>query len=350
MRQLPAKTLESLRGEAPDRPVTAVQESPGLRPPRGRTIFQEDWWLDAASNGAAETVRVSWEGMSVAALSFVRTRRYGLRRLVMPPYTRTLGPVFTLPPAKAAHHFANVRRATADLLAQLPPYDICYQLLRPSDESALAFALAGADVASRFTWRVDPGDPLPVVFDRIAPRIRRLIRACERTCTVESHLEFERFRRVCLRDRGPDETRHDFATMERIFQACAGRDCTRILTVVGANGTDLASAILVWDGEAAYYWNVARDREHSGGGANSLLLWSAIRFAHDRNLVFDFDGYKGSRAGAFLALFGVTPAIRPAVVLSRGLGRVALAAQSVFLGIRRSREGRSQETESRAEG
>lgn len=299
-----------------------------------RTLFQEDWWLDAASNGRYETIELVWDGRKVGTLSFMRGRRRGLRHVFLPPYTRTLGPVLNLPAAKAAQHHANIRRVVAELLDRLPPHEHFHQLLDPSAESAFAFSLAGCDVTARFTFRVHPDEGPDVVFDRIAPKIRRLIRASEKTATVQAHLDFDRFRRICDRDRSPEASHHDFQTMARLFERGAAREQATILTVVDEKGADLASAILVWGGGVTYYWNVARDRQHSGGGANSLLLWRSITFALDRGMTFDFDGYWSARAGAFLSLFGVAPVIRPSVTLATGLGHAGDVMRRVYRAVR----------------
>jgi hypothetical protein len=299
-----------------------------------RTLFQEEWWLDAASGGRYETIDVIWDGRKVGSQSFVRDRRRGLRHVCMPPYTRTLGPVLNLPEAKAAQRHANIRRVVAELQQLLPPHEHFYQMLDPCDESAFAFSLAGCEVSARFTFRVQAGESGEVVFDRIAPKIRRLIRASERTCEVQAHVDFDRFRKTCDRDHAPDESTHDFATMARIFERSVEASRTTILSVVDEHGADLASAILVWGGGVTYYWNVARDRQLAGGGANSLLLWRSMEFARSHGMAFDFDGYKSTSAGVFLSLFGVTPLIRPSVVMTRGLGYPADAMRAIYRSVR----------------
>lgn len=89
-----------------------------------RSLFQEDWPATAASDGRVETVEVRWDALQVASLSFMSYGRFrSLRRLDMPPFTRTLGPVVTLPESKPTKHALNLQRVTRELRRVAPPHD-----------------------------------------------------------------------------------------------------------------------------------------------------------------------------------------------------------------------------------
>src|SRR3569832_1724176 len=89
-----------------------------------RDVFSEEWWLEAASGGAWEQVEVGDRCGAHAILPFMRERRYGAVRLSMPPYTRTLGPIFSLPPCKPVTRLDSMRSLAADLLDRLPRFDL----------------------------------------------------------------------------------------------------------------------------------------------------------------------------------------------------------------------------------
>jgi Acetyltransferase (GNAT) domain len=294
-----------------------------------RTLFQEHWWLAASSGGTVEVVHVNWEGQQVASLAFMRRNRFGHRSLVMPPYTRTLGPVLSLPVSTPSRHAKNLRRVVRELIVQLPSHETFHQTLDPEVESGLAFLIAGCEIGQSFTFRITPDTPLKSVFERIDGRTRRLIRACSEQLSVESTLDLDRFIRLSYRDRPPIGNYHDFAAITRIFDACVRREQAIILTATGENGCDQACVVLVWGGRVLYYLLPARDRDLASGGTNAFLLWEAIKFAHSRDLVFDFDGFGSSSTAKFLLSFGVFPLARTSISHRNLLGQLVKCARDL---------------------
>lgn len=279
-----------------------------------RTIFQEDWWLQAASNGAIETISVHWGGCDVASLSFTRKERpFGVRSLVMPPYTRTLGPVLNLPPSMPAPRCANLRRVAREIMLGLPRHDHFSLRLDCEDETAFAFALAGCAIGQQFTFRVAADADPSRLLEQVDRSTARLIRAASRRLRLHEHADFDRFVDVAYRHHPGERNSHDFQALKRLFVACTQRRQAIILGLTDAQGHDVASVLLVWGYGTLYYLVPHRDRERSGGDANALLLWSAMEFALDRGLVFDVDGYHSAGTASFLSSFGFPRHIRHVV-------------------------------------
>src|SRR5947209_4786927 len=59
---------------------------------RDRTIFEEDWWLTAATGGKIERAEVRWDNVVVGSLDYYATKEMQMRKIVLPPYTRILAP------------------------------------------------------------------------------------------------------------------------------------------------------------------------------------------------------------------------------------------------------------------
>lgn len=279
-----------------------------------RTVFQEDWWLRAASNGALETVAVNWGGSEVASLGFVRKERpFGIRSLVMPPYTRTLGPVLRLPPSMPAQRCANLRRVAREIMLGLPRHDHFSIRLDCEDETAFAFALAGCSIGQQFTFRVAADADPAQLMEQVDRPTARLIRAANRRLRLHEHADFDRFVDVAYRHYPAQRNSHDFQALKRLFTACIQRRQATILGLADAQGHEVASVLLVWGHGILYYMVPHRDRERSGGDANALLVWSAMEFALSRGLVFDLDGYHSVGTASFLSSFGFPRHIRHVV-------------------------------------
>ena len=300
-------------------------------------IFQQEWWLQAASRGRVETVEVRWDAIKVGSLSFVRNRHFGaFVSLRMPPYTRTLGPVLTLPQSSRVQEAVNTRRVIAELIAALPRHDSLFLLLDPDDPTGFAFSVNGYAVAQQYTFRIAAGTTTPQLWSGIASSTRRLIRSVGTKLTIERHMDLDRYQALTARDHPEAKSTHDFTALRCLFDEARSRDCVTILSCVGSDGIDVASVVLVWDDAVLYYWLPQRDRQQSYTGANAMLIWNAICFAVDRGLMFDFDGYNSVGTAHFLATFGAPPVARPAVSHENlfGLLRIALRRHPRVNGIR----------------
>lgn len=291
---------------------------------RRTPLFTSAWWLDAATDGRCETVTTTWDSQVTGSLSFTRVKRLGMISLRMPRYTRTLGPLLAPPPSKPVQRAANIRRIVRELVASLPAHDDFTTTLDPAADPAIAFAfdVAQYHALQAFTFRIDPGSPM--MWSDLEYRTRNTIRTAQKSLTVRDTVDFDRFERLSRKERQGGANYHDFAALRRLFEAALCRGQAMIRCAVRGDGTDAAAVILVWDDEVMYYWVCARDRAaRDAGGANTLLLWEAIRTAQARGLIFDADGYCSPGSACFLAGFAWAPVARP--VISRSSTRYRLA-------------------------
>ena len=230
-------------------------------------IFQQRWWLETASHGRIETVEVRWDAVIVGRLDFYRSRRFGLVTLGMPPYTRTLGPVLTVPGTSPATRLLNTNRVVSGLVAALPSHHSFFQLLDPDDSTPFAFVMAGYAATQQFTFRVPAGTNPALLWSNLASPTRRLIRRAQDVLTATCHLDLERYVALTGRDHAAPSSTHDFAILRDLFDQARQRDCVAILSAVTKDGTDAASVILVWDDHVLYYWLPQRDKRQSCNGA-----------------------------------------------------------------------------------
>jgi hypothetical protein len=290
------------------------------RPASARCLFQEEWWLEAASGGAWERVEAGHASGAHAVLPFVRERVHGVLRIGMPPYTRTLGPVFTLPPSKPVTRAENMRALVGELAGRLPRHDLFEQMLAPGAEhAALAFVLNGFAARTQYTFRIAPDVPPERSWDALCQKTRNLVRTASRRFRVDRHAEIGRFVALSRAQiaAGGKADRHRYAAMARAFDAAQARGQAAVLSAM-EDDRQAASVALVWDGEAAYLWNTARDPGLAGSGALSLLVWEACRLAAARGLAMDMDAFGTPAAGRFVAAFGGEPVPRP-VIVRRGI-------------------------------
>jgi Acetyltransferase (GNAT) domain len=299
--------------------------SPQLAARPAPTIFDEDWWLDAAAPGAWDRVGVIWDSEAVGEMAFHVTRRSGLTYLKMPHLTRTMSPRLFPPAAKPAIQAISHQAIVAELLQKLPRHDRFERALNPGCPSVQGFVHANMAVTHMFTFRSARGDGPETMLGLAHQKTRRIIARAQRECEVERGMDLDRFIRL-HRQAYSGKTFVDYAILRRLFDAAAARRRTEIIFVRLGPKTDAAAIILMWDSETTYYWLIARDTAQNYVGANSLLIFEAMCTAHRLGLVLDLDGYVRPEVGAFLMKFGLEPVVRPYV---NGSSRLWLGLRAI---------------------
>ena len=77
------------------------------------------------------------------------------------------------------------------------------------------------------------------------------------------------------------------------FSACQARDSGEILKASWPDGNPAAMVFLVWGHGRMYYLLTTRVIDPKDNGSVPLLIWSAIKRAHERRLIFDLDDKRG---------------------------------------------------------
>lgn len=294
----------------------AVAATPAAGSPNrvrlAQTIFDEDWWLDAAAPGAWDRARVLWDGELVGEMAFHVRRRWGLTYIRMPHLTRTMSPRLLAPPGKAVTRDINNQTIVGELLRKMPRHDRFERALDPGCPSVQGFVHAHLAVTHMFTFRSAPGDGPEQMLKLAHGEARRAINKAQRDCSVERGMDLDRFIKLHHQSYG-EETLVEYATLRRLFDAAAAKQQVEIVFLRLNGGADTAAMILIWDKTVCYTWLLARDAKQNYVGATSLLTFEAMRTAHRLGCILDLDGYVSPKVGAFLMKFGLPPVARPYV-------------------------------------
>jgi hypothetical protein len=297
----------------------------------GATLFHEDWWLNAATNGHWDRVTIERDGAVVATMPFILRHRFALRFLTTPPYTRTLGPLLANIPCKGSRKLATQVDLLRSLLAKAPKHDRFEMTLPPDSDLALAFTTCSYTVTNTFTFVWDGTPTVDRLWQEMQPKTRRKIHATAQRLHAERHTDIERYNRMSVLEHNRFFTNHnDFPAINQIFQACVDRNQAMVLSAVNEEGKDVAVSVLVWGCGVLYNLLAARHPKYAGPGANSFLLWEAMRTAREKGLTFDSDGVYSPHAAVFYSRFGLTPKVRPTVNFGNSWWKLAFMAKATL--------------------
>lgn len=301
-----------------------------------RSIFGEDWWFDAAAPGAWERVTVARDGVPVGEMSFVRSRRMGMTFLGMPAMTRTVSPKLRLSNGKPVTRRVNAVSIIAELVEKLPPHDRFETMLAPNCPSVQGFLHCDFAVTHTYTYRSPLGLGPKGLMAAAHQKTRNVIVKARETLEIERSSDLERFIRLHAARFGADNL-VDYAVLRRVYAAAHQRGQAEIVFARREGLGDVAAVILLSDQDAVYFWTAARHALHPSGGANSLLIFEAMKIADTKNVQLDLDGYASAQGSVFLMKFGLQPVVRPFVNRSNRLWKCAHLANML---LRPNREDR----------
>ncbi|MEP7210527.1 MAG: GNAT family N-acetyltransferase [Alphaproteobacteria bacterium] len=277
-----------------------------------QTIFDEDWWLDAAAPGEWDRAQVVWNATTVGEMAFHVRRRWGLTYIKMPHLTRTMSPRLFPPAGKPVNQTIDNQAIVVELVGKLPKYDRLELSLNPGCPSVQGFVHANLAVTHMFTFRSEAGLGPEAMLKQAHAETRRIIGKAQRECLVERDADLDRFIKLHRQSYG-ETNLVDYSILERLFGAAAAHGQAEILFARHQGGPDTAAMILLQDQRTTYTWLSARNIEQKYRGASSLLVFEAMRSSHERGSILDLDGYVRPEVGSFMMKFGLQAVTRPYV-------------------------------------
>jgi hypothetical protein len=291
------------------------------------TIFHEHWWLKAASGDQFGEVEVKEGTDVVGRLPFIVDRKAGFRILRHPAFTHLLGPVVNSGYGKPQTRLKNRIRISRDLIDKLPAFDHFKQGMDPSIDNGLAvadglaFQERGFHVGFQYTFQVDCRNPVKSIFSDMHTGVRQRIRRAEEAYevkTIDDPQRFVSFYLENLKNTG-QKSNIPFGNFSSVYSECVTRQCGEIIAAVRPDGTPMAMTFLVWGNGTMYYLMTTRTQELQDTGSVNLLIWAAMKKAHELGLVFDLDGVTTYGTARFLSGFGGNVRTRMIVTHSRPL-------------------------------
>jgi len=274
--------------------------------PQVNSIFQQPWWLEATSPRQWGVVEIEKSSSIVARLPYVIKRKQGLKLLTMPKLTQTLGPWLAPSTAKYSKQLAQQKDLINSLIEKLPPFDYFSQNFHYSIQNWLPFYWKGFSQTTRYTYTLNNLTDLDSLWADFQENIRREIRKAKKKIVVRSDLSLQKFiylNELTFKRQGIDLP-YTKELVHRIDKACIDHQSRKIFFAEDSQGVIQAAIYIIWDQKSAYYLMGGSDPDLRNSGANSLLMWEAIKFASTVTQSFDFEGSMIEPVERFFRAFG----------------------------------------------
>ena len=269
-------------------------------------LFHEPWWLSAATEGAFQETTVTRNGRIVGRLPFIVTRRFGFTEINMPAFTHIAGPAVNVGEGKQQTQLIRRLSIVRELIDRMPPFDACKLAFRASTADGLAFQDRGYRTMPQFTFQIDCTRDPQQLWQDMHFKTRQHIRRAEEKFTVGAVSDpevFTQFYEENLRKTGR-KNNLNFTAFGAVFRECQLRGCGDILCASWPNGVPTAMVYVVWGRGVMYYLLATRAADSGDNGSTCLLIWAAMKRAHELGLTLDLDGVSTSGTAHFYSGFG----------------------------------------------
>ena len=275
-----------------------------------KTIFHEEWWLDAVAPGRWRETSASRGGRVVGYMRYVERMMGKLTICEMPQITRVLGPVINPEGDKTESRLRFGHSVLQELLETIAAHDHVEMTLEPSFDNLSAFLSAGFDVRIMPTLLLDCRRSVDDLWAGLRDKTRNLARRASERLTVQEVTDADAFVAFYLANLRGEPSYFDLCLPPRIYEAAVARGQAKILSATDETDTVHAAVFFIWDDQKAYYYLSTRDSDIADIGAVTLLMWEGIKIAQRLGLEFDFDGVTSDARYKFMSAFGGEPATR----------------------------------------
>ncbi len=269
-----------------------------------KTIFHEDWWLDAVAPGQWRGAPCFRGGREVGFLRFQERVASGMKSCVMPQITRVLGPVVFTEAGKTESRTRFNHSVLSELIEQIEGYEHVEMTLDPDCVDLTPFLEHGCNVALLQTFLLDCTVPTEVLWSGMRDKTRNVVRRARERLIVKEIDDADYFTSFYRANLDGEKSYFDLSLIRPVYQAARARGQGSILAAIDAAGMVHAKVFFVWDDKYVYYYLSTRDKKSADLGAVSLLLWSGLELAHRIGLWFDFDGITSDTRFQFMSGFG----------------------------------------------
>ena len=270
-------------------------------------FLQYDWMETVAKPEQWDVALVGTEDSVLAFMPYFKKRKLQFNIIPVTPLTTYMGPWIHYPQGqKEATRISFEKKMMEQLIHQLPKTDRFIQYFHPEITNWLPFHWDGFEQTTRYTYIIDDLSDADVLYQNLQGNIRREISKAQKSLTIQECDDVKTLHDLKKKDfalKG-QEINYSEEYFLNIHEKMKLKNAAQAWLATDANGKAVASLLLVWDDDSAYYLAGAVDPDNKNTGAMSLLMWTAILFSTSVTNAFNFEGSMIEPVERFFRSFG----------------------------------------------
>lgn len=269
------------------------------------SVFEQPWWLDIVAPGKWGEVFVKEGGEVVARLPYVIDKK----RIIMPPMTQTLGPWISSQYRDyqcGNTQLSKQKEIVYKLFAQLPKHKSLNVCLDSTNDYILPYRWIGYRYEPSFSYRLDDLSDLDELYSKFNKTAKKNIKSANNKVYLKDDPSAEDLiglltETFIVQNRSNPYNKQ---LLKEAIKEAVSRDCGKLFVASDKNGHNHAGAFILYDENVAYYLLAGANPEYRSSGAQSLIIWEAIKFSSRVSKKFDFEGSNIEGIENFFRQFG----------------------------------------------
>jgi hypothetical protein len=260
-------------------------------------LYSQDWWLDLVCGSDNWNVSLVEKDQEIlAAMPYHQASKWGFSLINLPPLTQALSVWTNEEYLKNIPGVEKQSKAVDNLydriIQDLPEFDKFAHSIHHSAPTPSQFIKRGFAEIPRVTQVIEDVSDLDAVYMQFKRYIKRNIKKAESQVEVIESYDMEKFFAVHRQifDHQKIKLPYDSSFLEKLVQEGKKRDACKCLFAVDPQGNLHSGLLAVRDHDTLYMLVGSSDTKMRKSGADYLLYWEFIKYAHENNLQFDFEG------------------------------------------------------------
>lgn len=275
-------------------------------------IYSQPWWLDAICG------KDNWDvwlyeqgGVVVAAMPYYLEERDAGLYITKAPLTQNNGILFKYP--DGAQYIARSKfeaKVISSAVEHIRSLDLAVyeQQYQCSFLNWLPFYWEGFEAIPRYTYIIEDTSDVDRMWEHVSSSYRKNIKKGIRNGEIREGLDPETFYQLHAKvfERQSLPVPFSEELWMRLYSATAERDACKLLYSETNEG--VASVLfLVWDQRSVYHLMGGTMPGFNGLETYNALTWRGMNIAHEKRLMYDFEGSMIERISKSFREFGGIP-------------------------------------------
>lgn len=276
-------------------------------------IYSKPWWMDAVCGPDNWDVWLYEESGKIAAAMpyYLEKRKYGLY-ITKAPLTQVNGIFFRYPEGSSEITKAKFEERVIDHAMEfvaslgLAVYE---QQFHWSFHNWLPFRWSGCVAEPRYTYVIEDTSSIESMWASMDKKCRKLVKKGQKNGTLDLSIGFDEFWVEHAKVFAKQSLDVPFSRelLERLYLACLQRNCGQLFCERLKNG-DVASLVFeVWDERSMYSLVGGSVPKYQNLETYHAVRWEAMKMAHEKGLMFDFEGSVIKRISRSVREYGGSP-------------------------------------------
>lgn len=257
-------------------------------------LTHRDWWLDSVCGDDWDVVFHESNGEICASMPFYIQKFFGLRMLLQPPFTQSLGPLFMLPELKSSTLYSKKKKLMYALIQQLPKHAYFSQNWLHTERYWLPFYWKGFAQTTRYTYVINDLVGLVNGGETFTSAYKNKVKNAQKIIEIKEDLAPEEFYALLQKtfERQNKKVPFTYKKFLRHHDAIIKNRAGKIFYGADDAGQLHSAMFLTWDSNSSYVHFVGEDPIFRSSSAGIALIAYAIRYTRDHLKLnrFDFEG------------------------------------------------------------